>query len=123
MRGDEPEGEITRLTPDTRLDMVIRPAKAVKEKLEVRGFLSADGEITPWRPPVELTPKGVAQIVGRAGDVLPPNLTGRVTLILAIGVPDALPQGPKEIEAALQSRPSEGWRLLTHEVELVKSLR
>ncbi|MFN3200655.1 MAG: hypothetical protein ACE366_19810 [Bradymonadia bacterium] len=118
-RGDEPQAKVTRLTPNTRLDVTLRPESKVDAPVAVRAFLKSGDSVVRWNPPVKVLENGVVQLTGRTGDLMPSALKGRVTMLLAVGVEEALPHTPEQAAEAMKTGASEGWRLLRHELELL----
>lgn len=116
-------GEVTALTPNTRLDLVLRPSSAVERGdagLAAKAFLKVGDQITQWKPPLTISDGGVVELVGRAGDLLPADLRGEITLILAVGRPEALPHSPTQVAKALSGGAGPQWRLLTHRIQMTR---
>jgi hypothetical protein len=107
------QGSAPRFGPGSMVEIVARPKVAVAGKVDVRGALVQDGRSQAWRPPLEITPEGVAHIAGTRETVFPGVPDGAWELVLAVGRPGALPQDPAAGNA------EQGVQLLRAKVVLV----
>jgi hypothetical protein len=113
---ESPSREVPLYRPGNQLEIVLRPEAAVEGEVAVRCFLDRDGDVRRWDVPAEISDRGSVRITGTIGRDLPIE-PGRVTLHLAIGRPDTLPD-----EAALQDHlatpSSRPWKLLSTSFEV-----
>lgn len=101
LRGDEPAGPIARYRPDSELDWVISPERAVPEAVELRVLARApDGRSELLAPPLSRSPAGALRIRGRLDAALP-LAAGRWRLTLLVAPEGAAPGAADEVSAAL----------------------
>ncbi|EYF00260.1 hypothetical protein [Chondromyces apiculatus] len=95
--GGPPEAEgPPRIGPGSRLEIVLRPVTPAQVPVAVRGFLVSGGDVAagggrPWEPPVEISAEGSVRIAGSREALFPGVAPGEITLVLAVGRPEALP--------------------------------
>jgi hypothetical protein len=108
LRGAEVEAAaVPRYEPGSRLEIVLRPAKAVEGPVAARGFVRRGDDVTPWAVEPEVAPGGAVRVAGPI-DALLPGVTGEVELWIAVGRPAALPDAD-----AVRATPR-GWQLLRY---------
>jgi hypothetical protein len=86
--------------------------------VEAHAFLERDGAVTPWAPPMQVSPQGTVRIAGDT-DALFGTRAGAVTVLLAIGRPGHVPDSAAVVargEGATGE--SATWRLVREEIVL-----
>jgi hypothetical protein len=96
--GDADPVAVPRLARDSRFELLLRPASATSEPIEVRAFLVRDGIARPWQVTAEVSADGAARIQGRV-DALFPAGPGEWGVLLVVGR-----RGHVELDAASAAR-------------------
>lgn len=118
--GDAPADAVVELHADSRIEMVLRPAKAVTGEVGARGFLMQGGAAKAWAPPVQISNDGAVRITGGAGDLF--GGPGEWEVVWAVGRPSDLPSDATDVAAeASGARRTHSWKLLTRKVRIVEA--
>lgn len=105
------------LGPGGRLDVVLRPAAAVRGVVDARVFAASGGQWVPLEIPAEVAPTGAVRLLvsGRDLDFAP---SGTLELRIAVGRPDSLPDTS---EIARGSAAGARWQLLTASIIIAEA--
>ena len=118
-----PDGAVRVFGAGSDVELVLRPAVAAKGPLAARGFLSRDGRVQAWAPPIEVSADGAVRIAGTYETVFRGIAPGAVDLVLVVGRPGLIPPDATLIEVTqrgLSSDPHErSWQLVRIPVRLV----
>ena len=117
--GDAPAEGVVELHTDSRVDLVLRPAKAVTGEVGARAFLVQGGAAKAWAPPLQISNDGAVRITGGAGELF--GGPGEWQVVLAVGRPRDLPSDATDVAAeANGARRTHSWKLLTRRVKIVE---
>lgn len=117
--GDAAPEAVTKLAPDSRFELLLRPASAITAPIELRAFLVRDGAARAWSVAPEVSAEGAVRIQGRV-DALFPAGAGEWGVLLVVG-----PRGEVDVDAPRAARlyageaPPEPLRLARTRVRVV----
>ncbi len=118
-----PSGAVRVFGPGSDVELVLRPAVAEKGAIAAQGFISRDGRVEAWAPPIEVSADGAVRIVGPYEVVFRGVAPGAVELVLVVGRPGLIPSDPTLVEVAQRgssSGPRErSWHLVRVPVRLL----
>jgi len=119
LRADGPQVAYAKakLHKEATLEIVLRPADKVAEKLAVRAALVRGGKALPWSPPITVSDAGAVRIVGPVKSVFP-DLDAPWDIVIAIGPESALPSTAEALLAAT-TKGASGCRIVKGTVEFV----
>lgn len=119
LRADGPQVAYAkaRLHKEATLEIVLRPADKVSEKLAVRAALVRGDKALPWSPPITISDEGAVRIVGPVKSLFP-DLAAPWDIVVAIGPESALPSTAEALLAAT-TKGASGCRLVRGTVEFV----
>lgn len=104
-----------RVAPGATLDVIARPASAVRRPVDGRAFLVHDGRAVPWAATIDTTPAGIVRARGTLGASLPLS-SGQWTLAIVVGsrkLPDDPPALAGAVEGGSDSAgPGGDWRVV-----------
>jgi hypothetical protein len=98
---EAPRG-IAVFAPNATFTLTLRPPRDVAEPVAVVTAQLIDGVPQEWHPPTRVSPAGVAEIAGRAADVLGPE-PGEREIVVAIGRHASLPRDAASLAALAPS--------------------
>jgi hypothetical protein len=87
LRAEQPMG---KLGPSARLELVLRPSRAVEGPVAARLFLIEAGRAREWKASTEVSPDGAVRVIAQGADV-GPVASSEVEVAVAVARPDALP--------------------------------
>lgn len=119
VRADGPKVAIAhaKLHKEATLEIVLRPADKVKEKVVVAAALVRSGKATAWTPTTAISDDGAVRIVGPVRTLFP-DVDAPWEIVLAIGPAAALPTSPGALlSAASDGKP--GIRIVRGTIEFV----
>jgi hypothetical protein len=100
LRGDTPtppaQTEAPRIRKGDRVEILLRPQRAVEGALSTRALFIRGADIVPWDASIEHAPLGALRIVIDSS-ALPALAPGRWDLVVAMGRPGSLPDEPAAI--------------------------
>ena len=118
-----PSGAARVFGPGSDVELVLRPAVAEAGPIAARGFISRDGRVEAWAPPIEVSAEGAVRIAGPYETVFHGVAPGAVDLVLVVGRSGLLPSDATLVEVAQRgssSGPREGsWHLVRVPVRLL----
>jgi len=114
-------GTAVDLHRGSHLEIVLRPATAVKQTVAVHAFLVQGDVARPWDVPMERSADGAVRVSGQAGSLLgvPP---GSWDLVFTVSSAGAAAPEPADVARAARGEAAGGahpWRLLDARVHLL----
>ncbi|MCB9727281.1 MAG: hypothetical protein H6744_00540 [Deltaproteobacteria bacterium] len=114
VRGAEAPEPSRRFTPDSPVELLLRPQQAAQGPVAVRAWRRMPGQAwQAWDAPAQISAEGSARIAGSAAELLG-TTPGVVGLRIVVGRPDELPGGPEA-----QGDGGDAWQRFDMELELI----
>jgi hypothetical protein len=110
-----------RLSPQSTLDLTLRPATKVEGQLAAHAFVVQNGDVRPISAAIEIAPTGALRLRGVAGEMLS-GARGPAELRVVVGRAEAIgaADGPRQKAAAPEGR-GRGWQTLRYAIEVVEA--
>ncbi|WP_437707234.1 hypothetical protein WMF45_26220 [Sorangium sp. So ce448] len=117
-RGEPAAGPAVHLRAGGSLTMTLRPEEAVSGPVILRAALVHERRAALWDLPAgaaQISPTGAVKIAGTREVLFPDGAIGAYEIVLAVGRPEALPEGA---DAIARAEPRDGIRVLRQQVIL-----
>lgn len=113
VRGARAENTNITVRWDARIVVTLTPARSVPSPPRVHAYLARDGQVRPWEVTPHVTEGGAVRILGKAGELLPPE-PGPWDVIAILAPNNSPPLVDAELVAiATKTREAPaGWRVL-----------
>lgn len=108
-----PSDEAPVFAPNTTVQLILRPAEAVRGAVAFRAFLKRGDQLTLWSPPSAIDPGGSIIIEGQASELLKVE-RGAWTIVVVLARPEAIERAAKE--AASGRPPAAGVEVLEQKI-------
>lgn len=121
-RGPAVAAPVPFFGPGAEVELIARPATRTTGAVAARGFITREGRVEAWSPPIEVSPEGSVRIAGSFEEVFRGVPPGEVDLVLAVGRSGSIPGDPSVLYPALlgESTPREAsWRVVRIRVRIL----